>query len=131
MTFFELVYGVIAVLLCMGLILLIERGLGIPRSVPRHACYAVLCFGIGYGCNQLAMYANNGKMPVFVDHPGERVADATHSLANASTHLAFLTDWISIGDWFYISVGDIFAQFGGAFLGLLFMSIVYALDSRS
>jgi hypothetical protein len=130
MSFFELEYGTGSVLVCMALIVFLERGLGLPRSVPRHFFSAVSCLGIAYGCNQLAMYANNGKMPVFVNHPGVQVADATHALASASTHLAFLTDWISIGGWCYISVGDIFADLGGAFIGILTMSIVYAVGSR-
>jgi hypothetical protein len=62
----------------------------------------------GAGMNYAVMFANGGRMPVFMDacggYDGE-IIDARHICGAAATHLVQLADYIRIGNYIY-SPGD-------------------------
>lgn len=74
---------------------------------------------IGGMCNQIAIMANHGKMPVFPSlsylthyvkpqafEMAHEVTKDIHILGGSSTHLKFLTDFIDIG-YSILSIGDV------------------------
>ncbi len=77
--------------------------------------YAVACIVVGSICNQIAIWANGGKMPVF---PSNTIMtgyvlnqpfpanDTIHIWGSPLTHLPFLTDIFDIG-YSVLSIGDI------------------------
>jgi hypothetical protein len=62
----------------------------------------------GAGMNYAVMFANGGRMPVFMDvcsgYEGE-IIDARHLCASAVTNLVLFADYIRLGNYIY-SPGD-------------------------
>lgn len=81
----------------------------------KYALLGSACVIIGGWCNDLAIWANSGKMPVFPtlsyltgyttpDMFG--LVDQLHVLGNHSTKLKILTDYIDLG-YSILSIGDV------------------------
>lgn len=84
----------------------------------KYALLGSACVIIGGWCNDLAIWANNGKMPVFptlsyltgYTSPNMfGVVDQLHILGNHATNLKILTDFIDLG-YSILSIGDIFIR---------------------
>lgn len=98
--------------------------------------YAIIgsgCVILGGWCNDIAIWANDGKMPVFpslsywtgyATPEMFGIADQLHSLGNGSAHLKFLTDFIDLG-YSVLSIGDVLIRV------LPFIIIYQALKSAS
>jgi hypothetical protein len=78
---------------------------------------------IGVGANTLVIAVNGGRMPAQTDEiPSSHEND--YKIMGRATRMAFLGDWISIGNWL-ISPGDVCVYTGLAvyvtarFLGLI------------
>ena len=85
----------------------------------KYALLGSACVIIGGWCNNLAIWANGGKMPVFptlsywtgyITPDMFGVVDQLHTLGNSTTNLKILTDFIDLG-YSILSVGDIFIRF--------------------
>ncbi len=90
----------------------------IKCKLYKSSLFAVACIVVGSICNQIAIWANGGKMPVFpsntlmtgyVLNQPFPANDTLHIWGNASTHLPFLTDIFDIG-YSVLSIGDIFIR---------------------
>lgn len=85
-------------------------------SYMRIAPKAALGFGIlslGAASNVLVMFINNGKMPVFTGwvFDGE-LSSPTHYPMDGTTYLPLLGDWIPLGWFIIISIGDVLIYSG-------------------
>ena len=94
-------------------------GLILKHELYKEALIGSGCMLVGGLCNQLAIGANGGKMPVFPSlsyltgyaRPGSfeaayKVANDFHILGTDTTHLELLTDIFDIG-YSILSIGDI------------------------
>nr|WP_307989088.1 DUF5317 family protein [uncultured Niameybacter sp.] len=81
----------------------------------KYALLGSVCVIIGGWCNDLAIWANGGKMPVFptLSHltgyatPNMfGVVDQLHILGSSATNLKILTDYIDLG-YSILSIGDV------------------------
>lgn len=101
------------------------------------AIIGAICIFIGSVMNNIAISANNGKMPVFptlsyvtgyFKQDALTKADNLHILGNNETKLKFLTDVFDVG-YSIMSIGDIFIRF---FVFIIIFSTIKAinLDNR-